>query len=602
MYGWLNYEYLNFRIVSEMKELRYLHKYFLKYKGRLILGVFITIIATVFKLVVPMKIGDSLTIVKKFLNGEITDLAFVKHELLINILFILGAALLSGFFTFLMRQTFIVVSRYVEYDLKNEIFQHYEKLPLGFYKQNRTGDLMNRISEDVSKVRMYVGPALMYSITTVTLFVVVVTYMFYTAPTLTLYAIAPLPFLSVAIYKLSVIINKRSTVVQQYLSKLTTFTQESFSGIAVIKAYGIEPITNENFEALAEGSKIKNIDLAKVQALFFPLMMLLIGVSNILVVYIGGIRYINGEILDFGTIVEFLIYVNMLTWPVAVVGWVTSMVQRAEASQKRINEFLSVEPAIKNLVTKATPIKGNITFNNLSFTYPDTGIEALKNISFTVKPGETLAIVGNTGSGKSTILELIGRLYDVDENMLKIDGTTIKDLNLNDLRDSIGYVPQDSFLFSDSIKNNIRFGKEDAPESEIIEAAKKAAVHQNIEVFKKGYDTILGERGITLSGGQKQRVSIARAIIKDPQIFLFDDSLSAVDTETEEDILQNLQKLSKNKTTILVSHRISSAKNATKIIVLEDGRIIQRGTHNELVNTEGYYKELYAKQLLEKEM
>lgn len=585
-----------------MKELRYLHKYFLKYKGRLILGVFITIIATVFKLVVPMKIGDSLTIVKKYLNGEITDLALVKHELLINILFILGAALLSGFFTFLMRQTFIVVSRYVEYDLKNEIFQHYEKLPLGFYKQNRTGDLMNRISEDVSKVRMYVGPALMYSITTVTLFVVVVTYMFYTAPTLTLYAIAPLPFLSVAIYKLSVIINQRSTIVQQYLSKLTTFTQESFSGIAVIKAYGIEPITNENFEALAEGSKIKNIDLAKVQALFFPLMMLLIGVSNILVVYIGGIRYINGEITDFGTIVEFLIYVNMLTWPVAVVGWVTSMVQRAEASQKRINEFLGVEPTIKNSVTETTPIKGNIAFNHLSFTYPDTGIEALKDVSFTVNPGETLAIVGNTGSGKSTILELIGRLYDVDKDMLKIDGTTIKDLNLNNLRDSIGYVPQDSFLFSDSIKNNIRFGKEDAPESEIIEAAKKAAVHKNIKGFTKGYDTILGERGITLSGGQKQRVSIARAIIKDPQIFLFDDSLSAVDTETEEEILQSLQKLSKNKITIIVSHRISSVKNATKIIVLEEGSIIQHGTHNELVNREGYYKELYAKQLLEKEM
>ncbi len=585
-----------------MKELKYLNKYFLKYKGRLLLGVFITIIATVFKLAVPMKIGDSVTVVKQYMNGEIADLAFVKHELLINILLLLGAALLSAFFTFMMRQTFIVVSRYVEYDLKNEIFQHYEKLSLGFYKQNRTGDLMNRISEDVSKVRMYVGPALMYSITTITLFIVVVSYMFYKAPTLTLYAIAPLPILSLAIYKLSVLINHRTTIVQQYLSKLTTFTQESFSGIAVIKAYGIEPRTNTNFEELAEGSKVKNIDLAKVQALFFPLMMLLIGVSNILVIYIGGTRYINGEIAEFGTIVEFLIYVNMLTWPVAVVGWVTSMVQQAEASQKRINEFLETEPAIKNLVEDSTPVNGNIEFNNLTFTYPDTGIKALKDVSFTVNPGETLAIIGNTGSGKSTILELIGRLYDVEEGMLKIDDTPIRKVNLNNLRDSIGYVPQDAFLFSDSLSNNIRFGKENASEEEVIEAAKKAAVHKNIIGFNKGYDTILGERGITLSGGQKQRVSIARAIIKDPQILLFDDCLSAVDTETEEEILQNLNKISANKTTIIVSHRISSAKNANKIIVLEEGKIIQQGTHNQLVNSEGYYKELYAKQLLEKEM
>ncbi len=585
-----------------MKELKYLNKYFIKYRGRLLLGVFITIIATVFKLVVPMKVGDSVTAVKQYMNGEVTDISVVEHELLINILLLLGAALLSAFFTFMMRQTFIVVSRYVEYDLKNEIFQHYEKLSLGFYKQNRTGDLMNRISEDVSKVRMYVGPALMYSITTVTLFIVVVSYMFYKAPTLTLYAIAPLPILSIAIYKLSVLINHRTTIVQQYLSKLTTFTQESFSGIAVIKAYGIEPRTNTNFEELAEGSKVKNIDLAKVQALFFPLMMLLIGVSNILVIYIGGTRYISGEIAEFGTIVEFLIYVNMLTWPVAVVGWVTSMVQQAEASQKRINEFLETESSIQNLVEENTPVAGNIEFNNLTFKYPDTGITALKNVSFTVKPGETLAIVGNTGSGKSTILELIGRLYDVEEGMLKIDGTAIRNLNLEDLRESIGYVPQDAFLFSDSLRNNIRFGKEKATEEEVIEAAKNAAVHRNIVGFTKGYDTILGERGITLSGGQKQRVSIARAIIKDPQILLFDDCLSAVDTETEEEILQNLNKISKEKTTIIVSHRISSVKNANKIIVLEEGKIIQSGTHNQLVNTEGYYKELYAKQLLEKEM
>ncbi|MAP79563.1 MAG: ABC transporter [Aequorivita sp.] len=585
-----------------MKELKFLNKYLLKYKGRLLLGVVITIVATAFKLIVPMKIGDSVTVVKQYIDGEVTNLAYVKEQLLINILLLLGAALLSAFFTFMMRQTFIVASRYIEYDLKNEIFQHYEKLSLGFYKQNRTGDLMNRISEDVSKVRMYVGPALMYGITTITLFIVVISYMFYTAPTLTLYAIAPLPILSIAIYRLSVLINQRSTIVQQYLSKLTTFTQESFSGIAVIKAYGIEPRTNANFEALAESSKVKNIDLAKVQALFFPLMMLLIGVSNILVIYIGGSRYINGQIEEFGTIVEFLIYVNMLTWPVAVVGWVTSMIQQAEASQKRINEFLSTKPKIQNSVIKPTPIQGSIEFNNLSFTYPDTGITALKDVSFTVSPGETLAIVGNTGSGKSTILELIGRLYEVEDEMLKIDDTPIKKLNLNSLRTSIGYVPQDAFLFSDSIKNNIRFGKENATDQQVIDAAKNAAVHKNIVAFSKGYDTVLGERGITLSGGQKQRVSIARAIIKDPQILLFDDCLSAVDTETEEEILQNLFKISKNKTTIIVSHRISSVKNANKIIVLEDGKILQQGTHNQLVNSEGYYKELYAKQLLEKEM
>lgn len=585
-----------------MKELKYLNSYFIKYRGRLLLGFFITVIATVFKLIVPMKIGDSVTAVKNYMDGSITDLALVKQELLINILLLLGAALLSGFFTFMMRQTFIVVSRYVEYDLKNEVFEHYQKLSLGFYKQNRTGDLMNRISEDVSKVRMYVGPALMYSITTITLFIVVISYMFSQDSTLTLYAIAPLPILSVAIYRLSILIHKRSTVVQQYLSKLTTFTQESFSGIAVIKAYGIEPRTNTEFETLAEGSKEKNIDLAKVQALFGPLMILLIGVSNILVVYIGGSRYMDGQIEEIGTLVEFLMYVNMLTWPVAIVGFVASMVQRAEASQKRINEFLKTEPEIQNLIEESTPIKGNIEFKNLSFTYPDTGITALKNISFSVKPGETLAIVGNTGSGKSTILELIGRLYDVEEGMLNIDNTPIRNLNLYDLRDSIGYVPQDAFLFSDSLRNNIKFGKENATDEEVVEAAKNAVIHDNIQGFNKKYDTVLGERGITMSGGQKQRLSIARAIIKNPKILLFDDSLSAVDTETEEQILQNLMNISKEKTTLLVSHRISSVKNATNIIVLEDGEIIQQGTHAELLEQEGYYKELYSKQLLEKEM
>ena len=584
-----------------MKELQQLNLYLKKYSGKLLLGLIITIIATVFKLVVPKKIGDIINIIENYINGSSSDLSIVKKELLISILIILGTALLAGFFTFLMRQTFIVVSRNIEFDLKNEIFKHYERLSLEFYKQHRTGDLMNRISEDVSKVRMYAGPALMYSVTNITLLVVTLSYMFYSAPTLTLYAIAPLPFLSVAIYKLSAAIHKRSTIVQQYLSKLTSFTQESFSGISVIKAYGIESRIIKNFNVLSEGSKDKNIDLAKVQALFFPLMILLIGLSNILVIYIGGKQFINGEIKQLGTIVEFLIYVNMLTWPVAVIGWVTSMVQQAEASQKRINEFLNEKPAIENCVETETKINGVIEFNNLSFTYSDTNITALKNISFKINPGETLAILGNTGSGKSTILELIGRLYEVDNGQLKVNNKNIKDLNISSLRGSIGYVPQDAFLFSDSILNNIKFGKENASNEEVFEAAKKASVHENIISFNKGYKTILGERGITLSGGQKQRVSIARAIIKDPQILLLDDCLSAVDTETEEQILNNIETLLKNKTTIIVSHRISSAKNAHKIIVMKEGEIIQQGTHNELIKLEGYYKELYAKQLLEKE-
>ena len=584
-----------------MKELQYLNLYFKKYSGRLTLGLIITIIATIFKIIVPKIIGDIVDVVKNYLDNTITDIEIVKQELITNITMILGAAILAGFFTFLMRQTFIVVSRYIEFDLKNEIFKQYQRLSLGFYKKNRTGDLMNRISEDVSKVRMYAGPALMYSVTNLTLLIVTISYMFYKAPSLAIYAIAPLPLLSFAIYKLSAAIHKRSTIVQQYLSKLTSFTQESFSGISVIKAYGIEPRIIRDFNFLSEGSKNKNIDLVKVQALFFPLMIFLIGLSNILVIYIGGNQFISGQIKELGTIVEFLIYVNMLTWPVAVVGWVTSMVQQAEASQKRINEFLKEQPDILNYEFSNSPIVGKLEFKNLSFTYSDTNINALRNISFTVNQGETVAILGNTGSGKSTILELIGRLYDVENGQLIINDKNIKDLNLFDLRNSIGYVPQDAFLFSDSIINNIKFGKENATEDEVFKAAKAAAVHKNIIEFKKGYQTILGERGITLSGGQKQRVSIARALIKSPQILLLDDCLSAVDTETEEKIINNLESITNDKTTIIVSHRVSSAKKADKIIVLDEGEIIQQGTHNELIKQVGYYKDLYTKQLLEKE-
>ncbi|WP_299128447.1 ABC transporter ATP-binding protein [uncultured Winogradskyella sp.] len=584
-----------------MKALKHLNKYFFKYRYRLIIGIIITIIAKIFVLFTPRFVGDAINIISDRLAGKLSYEVF-KSELITDVSYIIGAAIIAGVFTFLMRQTIINVSRYIEYDLKNEIYQHYQVLSLNFYKTNRTGDLMNRISEDVGKVRMYVGPALMYTINTITLFTVAIIYMVSTAPKLTLYTLLPLPILSIAIYKLSRLINKRSTIVQQSLSTLSTYTQETFSGISVIKSYGIEPRTNSEFEDLSAQNRRKQINLTKVQALFFPLMILLIGISNLIVIYIGGMQYINGEIEKIGTIAEFIIYVNMLTWPVATVGWVTSLVQQAEASQERINEFLKTEPAIQNKAIELTPITGTIEFKNVSFVYPDTNIEALKDVSFSLQSGKTLAILGKTGSGKSTILDLIGRLYDIDNGEVLVDNTKISKLNLYSLRACIGYVPQDAFLFSDTIKNNIKFGKEDATDHEVIEAAKNARVHKNIIGFSKGYDTILGERGITLSGGQKQRVSIARAIIKKPQILLFDDCLSAVDTETEEKILKNLVKLTKDKTTIIVSHRVSSAKNADQIIVLEDGKIIQSGSHDELILVEGYYQELYTKQLSEKEI
>ncbi len=584
-----------------MKDLKYLNKFFIKYKWQLILGFIITVAARIFTLFTPRFIGKSTDVIKAWVDGEITDPSAAKSELLFNIGIIVVTAAVSAILTFFMRQTFIVVSRKIEYDLKNEIYEQYQRLSLNFYKKNRTGDLMNRISEDVSKVRMYVGPALMYGVMTITLFVVVISYMVSTAPILTLYTLIPLPILSVAIYKLSVAINKRSTIVQQILSSLNTFTQESFSGVSVIKSYGMEPQVSSDFEVMSNDSRQKNINLVKVQAFFFPLMALLIGVSNLLVIYIGGTRYIDGEIESLGVIVEFLLFVNMLTWPVASVGWITSMVQQSAASQKRINEFLSQEPSIKNNSNLKEKIKGSIAFQDVSFTYEDTNITALKNISFEVKAGETLAIMGKTGSGKSTILELIGRLYDPSQGKVLIDGKPTDAINLNSLRKSIGYVPQDAFLFSESIADNIRFGNVDATQEEVVEAAKNAAVHDNIMNFSQQYNTVLGERGITLSGGQKQRVSIARAVIKNPNIVLFDDCLSAVDTETEEEIFKKLQEISSNKTAIVVSHRVSSAKNADQIIILEEGKIIEQGNHEELIKQNGYYKKLYQKQLDQKE-
>lgn len=584
-----------------MKELKHLNKYFYKYRYRLLVGILITIIARVFLLFTPVLIGNTIDTITQRINGEI-NIEQYKSTLLTNLFYIIGAALVGGIFTFLMRQTIINVSRFIEYDLKNEIYRQYQNLSLDFYKSNRTGDLMNRISEDVSRVRDYAGPGIMYSINTFTLFVIALFLMFKSAPTLTFYTIIPLPILSFFIYKLSKAIHKRSTIVQESLSKLSTFAQESFSGINVIKSYSIESNINNSFKTLSIENRAKQIDLAKVQALFFPLMILLIGISNIIVIYIGGKQYISGEITSIGVIAEFIIYVNMLTWPVATVGWVTSVIQRAEASQKRINEFLKLKPTIVNTNSTPSTIKGRIEFKKVTFTYPDTHITALKDVSFTLEQGKTLAILGKTGSGKSTILDLIGRLYDVESGTILIDDTPIETLNLNSLRNSIGYVPQDAFLFSDTIKENIRFGKEDATEAEVIAAAKIAKVHENIINFNNGYDTVLGERGITLSGGQKQRISIARAIIKSPNILLFDDCLSAVDTETEEQILKNLNDISKGKTTIIVSHRISSAKNADMIIVLDKGKIVQSGTHEKLLKSDGYYKELYLKQLTRKEI
>ena len=585
-----------------MKELRYLNKYFVKYKYSFLLGIIFTIIAQIFMLFTPKLISKSFKVIEAFAKDKTVSKAMIQEELISNILLIIATTIIAGFLTFLMRQTLIVMSRHIEFDLKNEVFRQYENLSQNFYKQNRTGDLMNRISEDVSKVRMYVGPAVMYTINTAIRFTIVIVYMYNVSPTLTLYTLLPLPLLSFAIFKLSSEINKRSTIFQQYLSKVSSFSQEIFSGIRVIKAYSLENQHQENMVNLANESKSKSLNLAKVQSLFGPLMLALIGISNLVVIYFGGLMYIDGTIKNIGTIAEFILYVNMLTWPVASLGWVSSMVQEAEASQKRLNEFLKIEPEIKNKNENKSIIEGSISFENVSYTYEDTNIKALRNISFTVTKGETLAILGKTGSGKSTILSLISRMYDVSEGKINIDKNEISSINLFDLRNSIGIVPQDAFLFSDSIKNNIMFGKEDATDEQVQAAAKSAVVHDNIMGFNKQYETVLGERGITLSGGQKQRVSIARAIIKNPPILLFDDCLSAVDTQTEEAILNNLNEICKDKTTIIVSHRVSSAKNADKIIIMDNGQIIQQGSHNQLINQEGYYSALYLKQLSEKEL
>jgi len=578
-----------------MIELKHLNKYFLKYKVKIIIGILITIIARIFALIAPNLIGDSITTIENYISSSSLEIEIVKNKLLKNILMIVGSAIVAGFFTFIMRQMLINVSRFIEFDLKNEIYRKYQSLSFDFYKNNRTGDLMNRISEDVSKVRMYIGPAIMYTINTFSLFIIVITYMISVSPKLTMYTLIPLPILSFIIYKISIIINFKSKIVQEYLSKLTTFTQESFSGIKIIKNYTIEENINKELNKIANTSRDKNMSLVKIQAWFFPLMILLIGISNILVVFIGGRQYMNNEI-ELGVLAEFIIYINMLTWPVATVGWVTSIVQQAEASQKRINEFLNTKSSVINSSNNKIKIIGKIEFKNVEFIYPETKINACKDVSFSINKGESLAIMGDIGSGKTTILELLCRIYDPLSGKILIDNLNIKKINISELRSSIGYVPQTTFLFSETIQRNIKFGKEDATKNEVEDAAKNACLSNEIKLLKNGYNTILGERGVNLSGGQKQRLAIARAIIKKPKILMLDDSLSAVDTETEEKILSNINKTSKDITLIIATHRISSAKNCDKILILEKGKVIEHGSHRELIMIDGYYANTALKQ------
>jgi ATP-binding cassette, subfamily B, multidrug efflux pump len=589
-----------------VKDLAHLNKYLLKYKWHLILGTIFIIISNFFGIIPAVVVRysfdllqNNFKIFKSFDGFSLQSLTFemISGSVLILAIVILFSALMRGIFLFLMRQTIIVMSRLIEYDLKNEIYEHYQSLPLSFYRKNNTGDLMARISEDVSKVRMYVGPAIMYGVNLVTLFAMVIPYMFYINPTLTLYSLLPLPLLSLSIYFVNNIIDKRSEEIQQSLSGLSTFVQEAFSGIRVIKAFVREDDMNQSFEAASDEYKDKSLQLAFVQALFFPLIMGLIGLSVIITVYVGSVEVFNGAV-STGNIAEFIIYVNMLTWPVTSLGWITSIVQRAAASQRRINEFLETKNEIVSEENLERAIDGKISFNNVGFIYPDSGIEALKNITFEVNPGESIAIIGTTGSGKSTIANLICRMYDTSAGQIDIDDIGIKRYSLDCVRSQIGYVPQDVFLFSDTIAENIAFGLKELGIEGIEKAAKDADLLENIERFPNGFETRVGERGITLSGGQKQRVSIARAIAREPKVLILDDALSAVDTKTENTILNAMAKIMKGRTSVIISHRVSSAKLADKVIVLDDGYIVEQGTNESLLKSGGVYKDLHDKQLL----
>lgn len=583
-----------------MKALKHINKYFFKYRWRLGLGVLFVILSNIFGVYSVTYVRDAIDFLKD-IPAVKANISEPYSKLLYFGLLIIGLAIVSGFFLFLMRQTIIVMSRLIEYDLKNEIYEHYQKLDVSFYKRNNTGDIMNRISEDVSKVRMYIGPAIMYVINTAITFSLTIFVMINIDLKLTIFVLIPLPVLAISIYYVSNTINKKSTKVQEQLSNITTHAQEAFSGIRVLKAYGREANSVKDFEKQSIAYQDKTMALIKTESLFQPFMILLIGLSTIFTIYVGGMLVIEGKGLTYGNIAEFIVYVNRLTWPIASLGWVTSLIQRAAASQARINEFLHTESLIKNTNNSMEPIKGSIEFKNVSFTYSDSGIQALKNISFSIEQGKSLAIIGKTGSGKSTIANLITRLYDCSDGTILIDNKAIQSHNIEQLRSGIGYVPQEVFLFSDSIANNISFGIGNKNQSKIEKAAKDAAILSNIEGFPEKFETIVGERGITLSGGQKQRISIARAIIKEPQLLIFDDCLSAVDTETEEEILNNLKSIMKDKTTIIISHRVSSVKNADSIIVIENGCVIEQGKHQELLEKQGNYFNLYKMQLLEEE-
>ena len=579
-----------------MRELRRLNKFLIKYKGKLLLGLLITIVSRVFSLVTPRLVGDSITKIENYLSLNNISPDELKGILFINIVLIIGASLVSGFFTFLMRQTIINVSRFIEFDVKNEIFSHYQSLDQIFYKKNRTGDLMNRISEDVSKVRMYYGPVLMYGTNAIVLFTIIIFYMYSVAPKLTVYSLIPLPILSIFIYRISNIINKKSTLVQESLSDLSTYSQESFSGISVLKSFNIQDIIFNRFDKYAFNSFTNSLSLAKIQAWFFPVILFLIGLSNLIVIYIGGNEFINGNI-EIGVIAEFIIYVNMLTWPVTLVGWVTSIVKQAEASQKRINEFLDSKTTLTNGKSKIGDNEDQeIIFKNVGFEYDQTAIEIFKSFNLKIKSGKTLGVVGNVGSGKTSLVDLISRIYDPQEGDIFIGNRNLKTINISELRNLISYVPQNNFLFSESIKKNIEFGNPNSTMNDIVNAAKLAEIDLEITKFENGYNTILGERGVTLSGGQAQRISIARSLIKDSDIYLFDDCFSSLDSDTEDKILKNLKSEFKHKTIVIISHRVSCVKNADDIIVLDRGKIIQSGTHNELIKINGYYKDLFEKQ------